>query len=284
MSGIGSFKKTIGATSVAAMLLGGVAFITSQVDGFHFVTVAMADNHGGGGGQGGGGQGGGGHGGGGGGQGGGGQGGGGGHSGGGGGHSDGGDSHSGGSDSHSSGGKKGGHDNASSSEDDSDGRGPKYGKPGESRSKPVWAQEGIPEVELGRLNVARSPSNVLDRARQELVTSTVYSINTDAYASVDAYIAHVADWDNAKIVDSPLENLAVFRDAINNVTTLPGTTVGVDLMAITLGTASDKGLPITNDTVTAIVTILGGDPSTLNVPAIAAAAESVRRAVADAHG
>ena len=43
---------------------------------------------------------------------------------------------------------------------DSDSKGPQAGGPSSSGSgggKPTWAQEGIPEVELGRLSVARSP-------------------------------------------------------------------------------------------------------------------------------
>jgi len=35
--------------------------------------------------------------------------------------------------------------------------------------RPVWAQEGIPEVELGRLNMARAPAHVLMRALDEAV-------------------------------------------------------------------------------------------------------------------
>ena len=51
---------------------------------------------------------------------------------------------------------------------DSDGKGPQAGGPSDTGGgKPVWAQEGIPEVELGRLSVARSPDHVLDRALAE---------------------------------------------------------------------------------------------------------------------
>ena len=47
--------------------------------------------------------------------------------------------------------------------EDSDGKGPQAGSGGSEGGKPAWAQEGIPEVELGRLNVARSPDKVLDQ-------------------------------------------------------------------------------------------------------------------------
>lgn len=52
---------------------------------------------------------------------------------------------------------------------DSDGKGPRNQPGSGTRGKPTWAQEGIPEVELGRLNVARSPSNVLDRQLAEVL-------------------------------------------------------------------------------------------------------------------
>lgn len=55
--------------------------------------------------------------------------------------------------------------------EDSDGKGPKAGSGGSDGGKPVWAQEGIPEVELGRLSVARSPDKVLDKALAEAVAS-----------------------------------------------------------------------------------------------------------------
>ncbi|MFN3991864.1 MAG: hypothetical protein ACK4IU_03035 [Tabrizicola flagellatus] len=55
--------------------------------------------------------------------------------------------------------------------DDSEGKVPKAGAAGNAGGKPVWAQEGIPEVELGRLNVARSPDKVLDQALEEAVAS-----------------------------------------------------------------------------------------------------------------
>ena len=36
--------------------------------------------------------------------------------------------------------------------------------------RPVWAQEGLPQVELGRLNVGRSPDRVIDRAFDEALS------------------------------------------------------------------------------------------------------------------
>ena len=55
---------------------------------------------------------------------------------------------------------------------DSDKKGPRFGggtntskpAPGTTGGRPVWAKEGIPAVELGRLSVARAPAHVIDKA------------------------------------------------------------------------------------------------------------------------
>ena len=58
--------------------------------------------------------------------------------------------------------------------EDSDGQGPQAGGPSDSAGggMPPWASEGIPEVELGRLSVARSPDH-LERERHVLVLGVV---------------------------------------------------------------------------------------------------------------
>lgn len=265
MSKYGAF---ISRSALAIALLSGTAIVLEH--GFDVgVTKAQAQQGGGGGGHGGGG--------------GNGSGGGGGGGQGGGGHGDGGGGGQGGS-----GAGGGGTDHVSGEEEDSDGRGPRYGKPEESRGKPVWADEGIPEVELGRLNVARAPGNILDRARQELVSGDYPSEITEYYNKTAEELASllVSDWDlySSYIVDSPLENLAIFRDAINGITTLPGVTVDIDLMAITLGLASDKNVIVTEDTVTAMITILGQDPADFDIATIAEKADEVRAAALEGHG
>mgnify|MGYP004147705655 CR=1 FL=1 len=261
----------IRSSALAIALLCGAALVAGS-----FTIASVSDAQA----QQGSGQGGGGHGGGG--QGGGGQGGGG-QGGGGGGHDGGSSGGSGGS----QGANKGGGHSTSAEPTDSDGRGPQYGKPDGSRGKPVWAAEGIPEVELGRLNVIRAPGNILDSARAELVKTfdadgiTYYNMTAEALADLLR-----SDWDNvtAVMIDSPLENLAVFRDAVNGVSVLPGVTVDIDLMAITLGMASDKNVPISDNTVIAVITILGGDPADFNVSALADKAEDIRAAALAGHG
>jgi hypothetical protein len=152
-----------------------------------------------------------------------------------------------------------------------------------------WSREGIPEVELGRLNVARAPGHVLARAEQEaLATHTpnmaaLYNLSAEqAAALLRTQFADVERY------DSPLQNLALYKDIMTfGATQLPGVTPAsqLDLAAIFLGSASDKTIPISEDTVTAVNRILGlvelepADRATL-----ASKAETVRAAILTGHG
>ncbi len=155
--------------------------------------------------------------------------------------------------------------------------------------RPVWAREGIPEVELGRLNVARSPDQVLQRAFEEALASLspemagFYSMNLN-----DMIVELSTNFDNLSFIGSPLQNLALFRDALDGTSVLTSTGEIVNsndtLMAAFLGIASDKTVPITSDTVTAVSTILGTPVTGAAAAALAADAESVRIAVLAGHG
>jgi len=152
-----------------------------------------------------------------------------------------------------------------------------------------WAREGIPEVELGRLNVGRAPSHVLARAEQEALAThseamaALYNLPAEqAAALLQARFADVERF------DSPLQNLALYKDVMTfGVTQLPGVKPAsqLDLAAIFLGSASDKTVPISEDTVTAVNTILGlmemepADRATL-----AEKAEIVREGILAGHG
>jgi hypothetical protein len=174
---------------------------------------------------------------------------------------------------------------------DSDSKGPQAGGPSNSGSgggKPAWAQEGIPEVELGRLNVARSPDQVLQRAYDEALASIspemvdFYSLDLN-----DMILELSTNFDNVTFIDSPLQNLALFQDALDGTSTL--TTLGVTntidtLLAAFLGTASDKTVPISSDTVVAVSTILGTPITDAAADALAAEAEAIRIAVLAGHG
>lgn len=138
-------------------------------------------------------------------------------------------------------------------------------------------EEGAPidptlaiEVELGRLNVGRSPTSVLDRRAAEVVTM----LNDAEAVSLDAAGRLVITIDGeAKTIDSPLENLAIYvalmtQGTIPGVTDLPGTefdhlvdgvfTTADMISAVSfLAGATDKASPLTADDVAYINAILG---------------------------
>lgn len=174
---------------------------------------------------------------------------------------------------------------------DSEGRGPQAGQagPADSGGKPAWAQEGIPEVELGRLSVARSPDQVLDRALAEALANwdpsmaTVYGMTAEEFA---AYAA--ANWETLTVYDSPLQNLALLDSLMDGALNLgelgvtPASTL--DLAGIFLGVASDKTIEITTDTVIALNVIMDLGLDATEVETLAEKAEAVREGVAEGHG
>jgi hypothetical protein len=175
--------------------------------------------------------------------------------------------------------------------EDSDGQGPRAGQGGPSEDgggKPAWAQEGIPEVELGRLSVARSPDQVLERAYNEALASfTPEMVEFYNLSLPEMQEALSLEWDTITIIDSPLQNLALMKDALDGTSSLG--TVGVDnetdtLLALFLGVASDKTVPISTDTVIAVTTILGTPITGDDAAALAADAEAIRIAVLAGHG
>jgi hypothetical protein len=171
---------------------------------------------------------------------------------------------------------------------DSDGQGPQAGGPSSSGGgKPVWAQEGIPEVELGRLSVARSPAKVLDRSLAEALANVTPELVNFYNLSLQEAISKLSlDWNNVAIYDSPLQSLALLRDILaDGKISVPGVTNDNEtLMALTLGIASDKTVPISVNTVIAVTTILGYPMSLEQAAALAADAEAIRIAVLAGHG
>lgn len=172
--------------------------------------------------------------------------------------------------------------------EDFEGNGPQAGGPaGSGGGKPVWAQEGIPEVELGRLSVARSPDQVLDRALAEALANLSPDLVDFYNLSLEEAIEKLSlDWDNVTIYDSPLQNLALLKDVLEDgQTALPGVTnTDETLMAVFLGVASDKTVPISTDTVIAVTTILDYPVTGDEAAALATDAEAVRIAVLAGHG
>lgn len=156
---------------------------------------------------------------------------------------------------------------------------------------PVWAREGLPEVELGRLNMGRAPAFVLARALDEALLrydaasmAAFYSLDAEAAAAQLA-----SDYTGTARIESPQQNLALYRDVMMAYPQplLPGITPPsqLDLAAIFLGSAADKGIAITPDSVLAINRILGLVPlDTATQTALANKADSVRIGLASGHG
>jgi len=175
-------------------------------------------------------------------------------------------------------------------DDDSDSAGPQAGGPtgdGSGGGRPAWASEGIPEVELGRLSVARSPDHVLDRAYDEAMLA-IGDMSDFYNLSLDDMITELSlNWDEITLIDSPLQNLAIFRDALDGNIDLSSYGITNDaftILAVTLGVASDKTLPITADTAYALSVIFEMPLSEADSIALAAAAEAIRIAVLAGHG
>ena len=181
-----------------------------------------------------------------------------------------------------------------------DAKGPRYSGgagTGSKGGKPAWAQEGIPVVELGRLNVARAPGKLLDKQLVEALTtlSTIVGASgTSIYEAPNLTAAIAQITTDALRIDSPLANLALLKDFLSdgvvdgNYVVNDGAPVLFDpamsdaeFVAVLLGSASDKTVAISKDTVTALETILGlemGDDA-----AIATMADDVREAILFAH-
>lgn len=155
--------------------------------------------------------------------------------------------------------------------------------------RPVWAQEGIPEVELGRLNVSRAPAHVLVRHEDEALASysaemaALYNLTADEAAQ----LLQTAYGETPRL-DSPLQNLAMYQQVlVFGSTELEGIqgASAIDLAAIFLGTAADKNLPITEDTVIALNRILGLKEMPADErAALATRANTVREAILIGHG
>ncbi len=176
---------------------------------------------------------------------------------------------------------------------------------GGSGGKPVWAQGGIPEVELGRLSVARAPDSVRAKALDEAlstwstmssttmtlvingVTRTITVAQLYSYSAAQFAAILANNYDAILRIDSPLQNLALMESyATTGKIPLSGVTTPskADMLGIYLGSAADKETPITTDTVIALNTILGLNLTPTQIANTAVAAEEVRVAISTAHG
>lgn len=195
----------------------------------------------------------------------------------------------GGEDGHEDGGHEGGGGGSGPGpQAGGEGSGGGSGQGGTGGTKPVWAQEGIPEVELGRLNVARSPDAVIDRAFDEALASFTPAVAAFYRLDLEGMEKELAEnWDTVQLIDSPLQNLALMRDALDGTSIL--STVGIrtdndTLLAAFLGTASDKSIPVSAATAQAVAAILGDPLTPAEAAALAAKAERIRLAIVEGHG
>lgn len=206
-----------------------------------------------------------------------------------------------------------------------DGQPPRYGgdpehsrKPGSATQggRPQWASQEL--TDIGRLNVARAPEDVLLRAKDGGLDEVANSLDfyTQVAAILSAYnlsdpiqyeaavnaVAALLRTDPTR-VDSPLSNLAFYQDLVaDGIITRTDGTVVLDvsslsladrytLAAVFLGSAADKTLPVTADTVHAIDTIFLFEapttpPTNTDVEqdaTLALAADAVRIAIQTVH-
>lgn len=162
------------------------------------------------------------------------------------------------------------------------------GSGGEAGGRPVWAKEGIPDVELGRLNVARTPDRVLDRAQAEALATFTPDMAAFYALPLDQMILRLStEFGAIAMLDSPLQNLALYKDALDGSSALAQAGVRNStgtLLAAFLGTASDKSVPISAETVQAVSPILGYRLDAGTAVTLAQDAEAIRIAILGGHG
>lgn len=200
-------------------------------------------------------------------------------------HEDG-DDHEGGSGGHSDGDHESGDHGG---EGQGQGGSPQGGAgEGGQDSRPDWAGEGIPEVELGRLNVARSPDHVLERALNEALATMTPEMISFYNLTLPQMMDQLANnWDGVSFIDSPLQNLSMLDALLTGASSPASMGISNDpmtLASVMLGAASDKNVPISEDTVVALAIIMEIDLTAQQVSDLAAAAESVRQAIVEGHG
>lgn len=108
----------------------------------------------------------------------------------------------------------------------------------------VSEPEKLLEVDFSRLNIGRAPTKVLQHALAEaektIATDADGVLQTDAAGRIV-----VVDKDGTvSTIDSPLENLALYVNALQN---LASGTWTLSQAAVFLGAASDKTVPVTLD-------------------------------------
>lgn len=188
---------------------------------------------------------------------------------------------------------------------DSDAKGPRFGGGENSQrdtaargGKPIWGQDGLVNpvtgttAELGRLNVARAPEGVFDRQLTEALAAIAADPTLVNFYAMSLADIVAADLDTVVRLDSPLANLAILKTLLTTKADLVVDTVdGVktiayndNTLAILLGSASDKYIAISPDTVYAIFKILlKAEPEGYDLTTIATTANDVRTEIMTDH-
>ena len=131
---------------------------------------------------------------------------------------------------------------------------------------------------------------MLDRAYLEALSN----FTSDKVALYNMSIEQAAfvlrtDFRNVSMLDSPLQNLSLLRDILEDGQSVLNTLDQVQndnltLAAIFLGTASDKSIQILPETAYALSIILGYELTEGQARALAFDAEIIRAAIAEGHG
>lgn len=115
--------------------------------------------------------------------------------------------------------------------------------------------DAVVEVSFDRLNMGRSPTKVLDHAYDEAVSSIINSSTPITYDSAGRLVVTIDG--EQKVIDSPLENLALYsaflKDGGLTITNSSGqvvySTSNPDVAASLLAAASSKEQPLSIDSV-----------------------------------
>lgn len=127
------------------------------------------------------------------------------------------------------------------------------------------------EVDFGRVNAARSPEQVFDSQLADVFVnlSTADQISLDPAGRLVASTCDSTLDNLAKTIDSPLQNLAIYRELIltgNIGAPLPQGRAILDIAATGLGAASDKSGEVNIDLVAYLNQIMGlSDPQTVTI-------------------
>jgi hypothetical protein len=127
------------------------------------------------------------------------------------------------------------------------------------------------EVDFGRINQARSPVTVFESQLEDVVIklATAYSTSLDPAGRMVASTCGVDEMLVPSTIDSPLQNLAIYRQLMLTGAIGPALPAGagpVETAARGLGVASDKGGEVNVDMVAYLNQIMGlTDPATSTI-------------------